>query len=270
MGFLMRGGPKPRLQLGRYRIAQAEIVENLQDSSVAYKEDKMVSDIGEIRRRVRDHPGKGFRVRVRGILTFIDLALTVAYLQDGQDSILIQDQRSAGLSPYLRQEGSYVEVEGYVDGSNPEISPTSFIKLLGKGSMPAPLRHSWEYLTSGKDDGKWVEIEVVVRDIEDHRIVLIVNGGQIPVWINEMNRAAQSELLVSRIRVAGVCSSVLSSRGQRLGSRLFVPSLDHLEVLQPAPQKPFEIPPIPISVVMKAEAAEPKEGVPLITDQSLL
>jgi signal transduction histidine kinase len=265
IGFLDQGGPVPKLRFGCYRARPSGRVVNTASQSPLTAPPAPAASISEIWNRARQDPGKPFHARIRGIITFIELGLTDAYLQDAHQSIVIRDQRSAGLSPYLRQEGSYVELEGTADGwIPPAISPSSFVQFLGKGSMPPPVRHSWEALTSGQDDGKWAEIEGIVRGVDNHRLDLMVNGGRLQAWINELDPAASERLLVSKVRVDGVCSAITGSRGQRLGTQLLVPSLEFIEVLERAPQRPFDIRATPLSQVMKAGFARVVTSTPLV------
>src|SRR5208337_2470021 len=153
-----------------------------------------LTSIHQINEALKSQPDKVFNVKVRGVITYIDLGLAAWYLQDGQDSISVA-QAEAGLSPYLQQEGMYVELQGTAGGnSSVGISPTTSVRVLGKGRMPEPLRHSIDYLASGNDDGKWVQLQGVVTAFEKQRLTLNVNGTRIIVWVNEIDPSAEDRL----------------------------------------------------------------------------
>jgi len=210
----------------------------------------------------------GFPIKVRGVITYIDLGLGEFYLQNGADSILVQDQMSAGLSPFLHQEGDYVELHATAyPGSPPDIYPSGFVTVLGKGRMPTPLRRSWNYLMTGKDDGRWVEVDGLVAAVEEQRLALTLNGGQLIAWVNELDKTLQNRLLGSWVRIAGVCSPVLNQRNQRLGVRLLVPGSRNIQMVKAAPDDPFQLQSVAITNVMSldAEDSEPSSQLVKIT-----
>jgi PAS domain S-box-containing protein len=214
-----------------------------------------ITEIREIYEEIKRHPDKTFPVRVRGVITYIDLGLGDFYLQNGSDSIVVHEQMSAGLCPFLHQEGMYVELQGSVYASNPPgIFPEAFVQVLGKAQMPQPVKHSWGYLMTGKDDGQWVELEGVVYAAEEQRLTLFTKGGQLIAWVNEIDPSTRSRLVGSYVRIDGVCSPVVNNRNQRLGLRLLVPSEEYIEILSAAPENPFDLPLLPISGVMQLDS----------------
>jgi signal transduction histidine kinase len=252
IGILGKEGRTPVLHLARYRSATEQ--NSVSQESIAMDKASPVTQIRQIHSLAKNRPGAVFPVRVRGVITYLDLGLDDFYLQDGPDSIIVRNQLSAGLCPFLKQEGMYVELDGSTDGRNPPaVVPGTFVTVLGKGRMPEPRRHSRDYLMTGKDDTRWVEIEGVVREVEEHRMVLVVTGGQVTVLINETDKRSQNRLLGSRVRVCGVCSPVLNDRDQRLGIRLLVPSVEQIEVVNAAPEDPFAMATVPIHQIMRSD-----------------
>jgi hypothetical protein len=129
---------------------------------------------------------------------------------------------------------------------------TAFARVLGKGSFPQPARPTWDHLMTGEYDSRWVEIEGVVTAIEKQRLTLNLNGGQIIVWVNQLDTNAIRSLSDSLARVRGVCSPVVNQRNQRLGVRILLPSSDLVETLKPAHENPFNAPTVPIAALMGA------------------
>jgi hypothetical protein len=78
---------------------------------------------------------------------------------------------------------------------------TSFARVLGKGRFPQPARPSWDHLMTGQYDSRWVEIEGVVTAIEKQRLTLSISGGQIIVWVNQLDTNALRSLSGSLVRV---------------------------------------------------------------------
>jgi signal transduction histidine kinase len=197
-----------------------------------------------------NQPNQVFHVKVRGVITFVDLGLEGWYLQNGPDAISVQMQLESGVNPYLRLEGMYVEVQGTIGGENGlGIVPSDFIKILGKGQMPEPLKASLDNLLTGNCDGKWVQLDGVVTALEKQHLWLRVNGGQLVVWVNETDWKEEDQMLGSLVRVSGVCAPLLI-RQQRVGVRLLVPSADWVETIQASPENPFKLPTVKIDSLL--------------------
>jgi signal transduction histidine kinase len=219
-------------------------------SSGATNELPLLTRIPEVQEFIATQTNREAQVRIQGIITYIDLNLGSFYLQNGEDGIAIYGQLNAGLYPSLSQEGDYVELEARASPGT--VLATSFARVLGKGQFPQPARPSWDHLMTGQYDSRWVEIEGVVTAIEKQRLTLSISGGQIIVWINQLDTNALRSLSGSLVRVRGVCSPVVNGRNQRLGVRILLPSSEFVEVLNPARENPFNAPSVPIAAVMGA------------------
>jgi signal transduction histidine kinase len=196
-------------------------------------------------------PRENHPVRLRGIITYIDMGLDEFYLQSGADSFRVHGQINAGLFPHLGQEGAYVELQGMVrDGG---LYCTEAVKWLGRGKLPQPRRHSWDYLMTGKDDDQWVELEGVAGAMQNQRLTLRVGGNPVIVWVNELARELYQSLPGSLVRVGGICSPVFNDRGQRLGLRLLTPSSECFEVVSAVPKDPLALPPVPIGRILSGQ-----------------
>ncbi len=208
----------------------------------------LLTRISEVRQFLATHTNEDARARLQGVITYIDLNLGDFYLQNGEEGILLSGQLNAGLGSSLSQEGNYVELDAMAHEG--VLFATSFARVLGKGRFPQPARPSWDHLMTGEDDFRWVEIEGVITATEKQRLTLSSSGGELVVWVNQMDQKALRSLAGSLVRVQGVCSPVLNARDQRLGVRLLLPSSDFVEVLTPARENPFQVPSVPIAAVM--------------------
>ncbi|MGA2244630.1 MAG: ATP-binding protein [Verrucomicrobiota bacterium] len=209
--------------------------------------------ISEVRQFINRYNDAHASANVRGVVTYIDLALGEFYLQDGPDAILVRGQLNAGLHPKLSEEGNYVELHGVVEDD--DLDATGPVRLLGKGQLPEPVRPSWDHLLSGENDARWVEVEGVITEAKSDRIALSVAGGQLVAWINELDSRAAQSLPGSLARIRGVCAPIVNTRNQRLGMRLLVPSLEFVDLLRQTPEEPFALPSLPINAVMSADPA---------------
>jgi PAS domain S-box-containing protein len=263
IGFLDRDGRKPVLRLAQWRPAGPD----LGRPESAPEQDNVAGPVTRIRQiyeRLAKDPGKGFPVRIRGVITFIDLGLSNFYLQDGPDAILLNDQQRAELAPRLHQEGLYIELEGEVDPKPAMVKATSSVKVLGRGRLPAPRQCSWDALMSGKEDRQWVQVEGVVSACQGHRLTLVVAGGRLVVWFNDLDPESEGRLLGSVVRVNGVCDAVRNNRNRRLGVRLVAPSQECIEMVRAAPRDPFSLPVLPLGRVMESDSRNAGQAIRLL------
>ena len=263
IGFLDRDGRKPVLRLAQWRRAGSN-PERRQSSLEQDNRAGPVKGIGQIYERLAQNPGKPFPVRIRGVITLIDLGLSNFYLQDGPDAILVAGQEQGGLSPRLHQEGLYIELEGEVDPQRAMVNATASVKVLGRGRMPAPRQCSWDALMSGKEDRQWVQVEGVVSACQNHRLTLVVTGGRLVVWFNDLDPEAEGRLLGSVVRVNGVCDAVRNNRDRRLGVRLLAPSQECVEMVRAAPRDPFSLPVLPLTRVMEPDSENSGQAIRLL------
>ena len=106
---------------------------------------------------------------------------------------------------------------------------------------------------TGKDDDRWVEIKGVVTAVKT-QLTVMVDGREMVVWVNQMDRNVRKNLLGSLVRIRGVCSGVFNNRSQRLGERLLVSSDDNIEILRAAPENPLDLPTVPIARLMQSSS----------------
>ncbi len=211
----------------------------------------LLTQISEVRQFLATHTNEDAQARIQGVITYIDLNLGDFYLQNGEDGILLSGQLNAGLGSSLLQEGNYVELDAMAHEG--VFFATSFARVLGKGRFPQPARPSWDHLMTGEDDFRWVEIEGVITAAEKQRLTLSSSGGELIMWVNQLDQTALRSLSGSLVRVQGVCSPVVNARNQRLGVRLLLPSSDFVEILNPARENPFNTPSVPIAAVMSKD-----------------
>ena len=265
VGFLGRKGGTPVLQSAQFHPAPGAQLTEPPKQAPRIDERHPVTEIRRIYELAETLPPTNFPVKIRGVITYIDLSLNDFYIQDGPDAILCSGQFGAGLAPFLRQEGLYVECKGTADTGYPiNVNPGSFVTVLGKGQWPVPRRASWDDLMGGNCDSRCVEVEGVVSTVEKQRLTLIVTGGQLMVWINELDKDCEDRLLGSEVRVHGVCAPLLNNRNQRLGVRLLVPSIEQIELVKASPDVPFDMPAVPIRRVMQAGSQNTNQTVRLI------
>jgi len=107
--------------------------------------------------------------------------------------------------------------------------------------MPKPLSLSWQTLISGQDDAGWVETVGIVHSVSQLRaqrwLTLVVGGNSCTVQLphSKSSRPDPGALLDAQVRIRGVCGAVFNDKRQSVGLKFFVPSMEHVEILEPAP-----------------------------------
>jgi PAS domain S-box-containing protein len=199
-----------------------------------------VSDILQLRPEEAARP---LAVRLRGVLTYADPAWRNGFLQDRGDAIYVD------LDPVQKQvqSGQWVELTGRTSpgGFAPEVLSQE-ITVLGRTNLPAPAHVDLEDLANGRFDSHWVEMEGLVRRVEElsgHAgLSLMTPKGRFKAIILGFdNKPLPTNLIDSLVSVQGACTSELNVRRQLSGITLHVPSLDQIRILEPAPADPFAV-----------------------------
>lgn len=126
-------------------------------------------------------------------------------------------------------------------------------KILGKGSLPLPRLVSLEHLMEGQEDGQFISIEGVVRDVRrdpDHMVFdLATANGRFEAVSCDMGMTPCYDLVDSFVRVRGSCGTMFNQRGQLRGVRIFVPGDDGFRIIGKGAPNPFQLPPTAIQEI---------------------
>lgn len=207
-----------------------------------------VSDILKLR---REQAAQRIPVRLRGVITYADPEWRNGFIQDKDDAIYVD------LDPSQRniQSGQWVELTGYTSpgGFAPEVLSSS-VTVLGATNLPAPARVDLEDLANGHLDAHWVEMEGVVRRVDEQsrhaNLSLMTPNGRFNVIIPGFeNKPLPEHLIDALVKVQGACTSELNVRRQLSGITLHVPSLDQVTILEAPSADPFAVAAAPIDAV---------------------
>ncbi len=193
----------------------------------------------------------GVPVRLRGVLTYADPDWRVGFLQDAAAAIYVDlpaEQKT------LRSE-QWIEIDGVTapGGFAPEVL-SSNVAVLGATNLPAPARVDLADLANGHLDAHWVEMEGIVRRVDQqtgHLLVTVMTPkGRFKLIIPGFeNTALPLEWIDALVRVQGACTSEPNARHQISGIVLHASSLEQLRVIEPAPKDPFAIQPTQLDAV---------------------
>lgn len=195
-----------------------------------------------------------YPIHLRGVVTYYNTQWRHFFFQDSTAGIFVD---SAG-QPDVLQAGQEIQLNGITDsGDYAPIIVQPHIEPLGKGSLPIPYKPSVAEVTSGVKDGRWVEINGIVHPIKsDHQghawFDLYTDLGPMRVDTTLPLPDIRAENIAdSEVRVRGVMGVIFNEHRQLTGPRIFLPSMDFLTILQPAPADPFSVPAHPIDQLLQ-------------------
>ncbi len=187
-------------------------------------------------------------MRVEGVVTYVDPAWSLLFVQDVEEGIFVQMR---GL-PIEVRVGDRVAVEGRAaPGDFAPIIDAPRVTRLGEGRLPVPARPSFQELLTGDWDSQVIELDGVVRGIhapseaKDRHLLFDVAVGtwrviaQLPgTWSGPL----PEHLVDAKVRIRGVAGTLFNHRRQLVGLQLFIPSLDMVTTVAPSRPDAFAAP----------------------------
>ena len=183
-------------------------------------------------------------VKLRGVVTFFDNSLFSRFIQDGTAGIYLSETNLPVLFP-----GQLIEVEGHTSPGEyaPIIIPNK-VHVVGSADLPLPPPVTYEQLASGKEDSQFIEVEGIVRSVnleessKHYLMELVTGGGRLTVYGSHLPVDESQNLVDSKVRIRGVCSSQFNRQRQLFAIRLMVPRVEDVTVEIPATGDPFAVP----------------------------
>ena len=200
-----------------------------------------------------------YPVHLRAVVTYYDPDFghdfSSLFVNDASGGIYIRfpANRIASLP-----SGTLVDVRGVSgNGSFAPYVELPQVQVIGPSHLPTrSFRVTHSSLFSGEDDGKWVEVEGIVRSVSlDERHVMLrlfMADGAISVTMMRQPGVSYSGFADAKVRIHANVAPLLSRNIFRMiGARLMAPDLSALEILEPAPANPFMQPIVPIDDVSR-------------------
>ncbi len=214
--------------------------------------------IQEVFQLNQEQAQKGYPVRLQAVVTYSDMEWGLLFVEDNTGAVYINVHGMAEVFPV----GARVQVDavtGRGDVLTVLLHPK--VKVLGRGEVPAPAKWALRELNALAADSQWVETRGVLRPTNqpwDRISFRLVDGpAEAVIVIPQPNDAKAERLIGSTARVRGVCGSIIGSDGKRMGTQLFVPSLDDILIEERGLPDPFAAPPRPIGTLTTSDA-EPR------------
>ncbi|MFM2166162.1 MAG: hypothetical protein RIS79_533 [Verrucomicrobiota bacterium] len=224
-----------------------------------------ITSTAAIRRLSPDTAAAAPAAKLRGVITFNAQwngdANTA--LQDASGGIYVNlgDAMPAGL-----QLGDEVEITGTAaQGGYVPLMNASEVRVLGRGTLPAPERADLPQLSSGRLDSQWVAVEGIVRDVQHDGdvtppstiLTLALPGGRAEVFMALLPEADFQPLIDARVEVRAVCFQYFNARRQSFQFRLMACAASQITVLTPPPSPPFALPVTPLHSLLQFDPQGP-------------
>ena len=213
----------------------------------------VLNRIEQIRRLGPEEAGRGYPIRVRGVVTFCDGEWYCLFVQDETAGIYVDLHGQS----FQQAPGTVLQIEGF---SGPgDFAPVILqprLQVLGQAPRPISRHATLGFLRTGREDGQPVAVEGIVRSmrIETGHLYLEVGSGSghfqclLPgFW----QKSAPTNLVDALVQVNGVCGTLFNQQRQLVGIQLFIQDLADIAVLKPASEDPYATPIRPINTLLR-------------------
>lgn len=187
---------------------------------------------------------KARSVRLEGVVTYYDPTWRFLFFQDSTAGIFVLPSAEQS----TLDAGHRVIIEGETGaGDFAPVVRNASVVVQDEAAFPQPANTNVAELFTGHFDSQWGKAQGVVRAAqydESHHIFAVHAGRHqfqvfVPATINEV---PQTHLVGARVEVQGATGTQFNAKRQVVGINFFVPSLDQIGVLYPAPAEPFALP----------------------------
>jgi signal transduction histidine kinase/CheY-like chemotaxis protein len=193
---------------------------------------------------------RGYPVHLRGVVTYFDqngqARRASMFLHDSSGDIYVAIPSSR---VFAVRQGMLVDLTGVsAPGDFAPIVAKPEIKILGESKLPADApRIGLSQLMTGSEDGRWVELEGVVRSVRNGDgsftlLELTTGEGDVPVVAADGSGSLYDGLVDAKIRVRGNVGPEFNRMRQLTGFHLFLGSMRTVEIEEPPPADPFRLP----------------------------
>ena len=201
---------------------------------------------------------RSYPVHLRAVVTFYD-----ALIDPRRPSFFVHDATGgifvalSVLPDFPVKAGMLVEVFGVSGaGDFAPIIDSGRIKYLAPSQVPAVApRVTLSHLLTGAEDGKWVEVEGVLRSVHESKwdviLNIAMNEGSISAITPKGSNTNYEELIDSRILLRGNAAPIFNRMRQMTGAHILFPSRDMIQVEDAAAAKPFDSPAQPIGELLR-------------------
>jgi signal transduction histidine kinase/CheY-like chemotaxis protein len=215
---------------------------------------KLITSASQIRSMTIEQAKQASPVYLKGVITYYDPEEPDLFIQDSSGGIWINLEVVKPNVPL--SAGDVVEIQGVTEAPDfaPQVGGPVF-KVIGRAPLP-PARHvSFVEMSSTQEDSQRVEVEGIVHQVSKKGNLLYLevttSDGQVIGRLPSYKSEVLLPLVDATVRIRGTCGSQFNSANQMTGVFINIPYESEIEILQPPPARPFNIPTHAISDLLR-------------------
>jgi signal transduction histidine kinase len=207
--------------------------------------------VDEVLRLKPEEAQRGYPVKIRGVVTCVVQEHNAFIVQGANHAVFVVNTSPGGTLP---KRGEFLEVQGKSDkGTFAPLVRASRFKILGAGTLPGPVRPTWDQLMNGSLDDQQVEIRGMVENAVRHpagyprrwsKIILRTTEGTlwVDVWLVGTNFEDLNNYEDAIVSLRGCLFVALDPDTQQLELGHVRMYVDSIAVDHPAPADAFSAP----------------------------
>ncbi|MGA2749456.1 MAG: ATP-binding protein [Verrucomicrobiota bacterium] len=159
----------------------------------------VLNKVEQIKRLSREQWQSGYPVKIRGVVTTVlDGGV---FIEDSTGSIYGRWRPPTDSD--VPRVGDYWEIEGKTFAEFAPNIQVSRAARLGAGTLPEPLRPTWDQLINGSLDTEYVEVQGIITAVNGQGVRLLTRSGELGLELMDMQPQAYGQYDNALIRVRG-------------------------------------------------------------------
>jgi signal transduction histidine kinase len=200
----------------------------------------VLTSVGQIKQLNRHEWDRGYPVKLRGVITAVlDSGF---FIHDASGSIYARWHPPT--DPEVPRVGDFWEIAGT---TFVEFAPNIHVQsatYLGSGTLPEPVRPTWDQLINGSLDADYVEVQGIVTAIETNGVTLLTPTGKISIQLPDLNPLTLGRYEDALVRIRGCVVPVRNIKTQQIELGQISLINETVDVDEPAPANPFSAAPL--------------------------
>ena len=198
----------------------------------------VLTTVGRIKELNRHEWERGYPVKLRGVITAVlDSGF---FIHDASGSIYARWH--APTDPEVPRVGDFREITGTTFA---EFAPNIHVQsapYLGRGTLPEPVRPTWDQLINGSLDTDYVEVQGIVTAVDTSGVTLLTRTGKISITLPDLDPVTLGRYENALVRIRGCVVPVRDIKTQQVELGKIALIDETVDVDEPAPANPFSAP----------------------------
>ncbi|MFT3868661.1 MAG: response regulator [Nibricoccus sp.] len=248
IGYTWINGTEWTLRRGLYRASSASAAKSPEANTLRVTE--------QILELTPEQAAQGYPVQIRGVVLWSSPAAPYFILKDSSGGVRVYRENMDSLAPGVANDLIVTGVttqDSYVNAVR-----ASRVDSAGSLTLPEPRPITIEQALTGVEENQWVEMMGYVLEVRHdgfwHLLTLTAAGGE---FTARVPYAQDLEKLTGAVvRVQGVCTGQTNTHHELNGIQLQVPWAYYIQIEEPLPAEPFNVPTRSISSLHRFSARE--------------